>query len=109
MNFRGRIISTASVCGRVSLPGLGPYTVSKYGVEAYCDTLRQSFTSLQINFRLEMKQFNVKVIIYEPGFFQTPLTNPKRVVKIFKNIWDRCSEQTRKEYGQAFYEFCKCF
>lgn len=54
-----------------------------------------------------MKQFKVKVIIHEPGFFQTSLTSPKRVQKVFKNIWERCPEEIRKEYGEAFYEFCK--
>ena len=29
----GRIVNMASVCGRVAMPGIGPYTVSKYGVE----------------------------------------------------------------------------
>lgn len=41
--FRGRIVNTASICGRVALPITGPYNVSKYGVEAYSDTIRQVF------------------------------------------------------------------
>ena len=38
---RGRIVNTASVFGRHSLGGSMPYCVSKYGVEAFTDTLRQ--------------------------------------------------------------------
>lgn len=35
----GRVVNVASVFGRVSPTG-GPYTVSKYGVEAFNDSLR---------------------------------------------------------------------
>ena len=37
---RGRIVNTASILGHVSLPGLSPYCVSKYAVEAFSDSLR---------------------------------------------------------------------
>uniref|UniRef100_A0A3Q3VVY7 Uncharacterized protein n=1 Tax=Mola mola TaxID=94237 RepID=A0A3Q3VVY7_MOLML len=33
---RGRVVNVASVLGRISISG-GPYTVSKYGVEAFND------------------------------------------------------------------------
>lgn len=36
---RGRVVNVASVFGRISVTG-GPYTVSKYGVEAFNDSLR---------------------------------------------------------------------
>lgn len=36
---RGRVVNVASVFGRISATG-GPYTVSKYGVEAFNDSLR---------------------------------------------------------------------
>ena len=37
---RGRIINTASVIGRFATPQSPPYTISKFGVEAYSDVLR---------------------------------------------------------------------
>src|SRR6218665_1615258 len=37
---RGRIVNTASMVGRVSLPLLTPYSVTKYGIEAFTDGLR---------------------------------------------------------------------
>jgi len=37
---RGRIVNTASIGGRVSLPLYAPYSISKYGVEAFTDGLR---------------------------------------------------------------------
>ena len=36
----GRIISTTSVAGRVTVPWGAPYAVSKYGAEAYMDAIR---------------------------------------------------------------------
>lgn len=36
---RGRVVNVASVFGRISPVG-GPYCVSKYGVEAFSDSLR---------------------------------------------------------------------
>ena len=37
---RGRVVNTASVLGRFSIPYVTPYTVSKYGLEAFTDGLR---------------------------------------------------------------------
>ena len=37
---KGRIVNTSSIAGRVSFPGSAPYSVSKYGVEAYSDCIR---------------------------------------------------------------------
>ena len=38
---KGRIVNTSSIVGRFSMPGGAPYNVSKYGVEAYSDCIRQ--------------------------------------------------------------------
>ncbi len=35
----GHVVNTASICGLISLPGAGVYTVSKYGVVAISETL----------------------------------------------------------------------
>lgn len=37
---RGRVIAITSICGRLALPGIGPYTVSKFATEAYLNILR---------------------------------------------------------------------
>ena len=37
---RGRVVNTASVAGRCSVPYTTPYCVTKYGVEAFTDGLR---------------------------------------------------------------------
>uniref|UniRef100_A0AC34R6X7 Uncharacterized protein n=1 Tax=Panagrolaimus sp. JU765 TaxID=591449 RepID=A0AC34R6X7_9BILA len=90
---KGRIVNTASICGRITLPSLGPYTVSKYGVEAYSDTLR-----------IENNVFGISVSIIEPGFFRTPLTEPARIAKQADFIWNRASEAKRREYGEDLFK-----
>ena len=37
---KGRIVNTASIVGRLALPGSAPYVISKYAVEAYSDIIR---------------------------------------------------------------------
>uniref|UniRef100_A0A915DW33 Uncharacterized protein n=1 Tax=Ditylenchus dipsaci TaxID=166011 RepID=A0A915DW33_9BILA len=94
--MKGRIITTASVCGRVALPAIGPYNVSKFAVEAYCDTIR-----------VELGRFGVKVVILEPGFFKTPLTNAERNAQMLENVWKRLPKAVQEEYGPELFEFSK--
>jgi len=37
---RGRIVNTASIVGRITLPLFTPYCLTKYGIEAFTDGLR---------------------------------------------------------------------
>lgn len=59
-NGGGKIINISSMAGRFSSPFTGWYHASKYAVEALSDALR-----------LEVKSFNVKVVLIEPGLIQT--------------------------------------
>jgi NAD(P)-dependent dehydrogenase (short-subunit alcohol dehydrogenase family) len=59
----GRIVMVSSIAGRASLlPLNGWYHASKFGLEALSDILR-----------VEVAQFGVKVVIVEPGFFNTKI------------------------------------
>lgn len=59
---RGRIVNTASILGRVAVPFSGPYSISKFALEAFTDTLR-----------MELRQFGIHVCVIEPGTIATPL------------------------------------
>jgi NAD(P)-dependent dehydrogenase (short-subunit alcohol dehydrogenase family) len=56
----GQIITLSSIAGKVAAPLFGVYSASKFAVEGF-------FESLQT----EIKQFNIRVSLIEPGAFKT--------------------------------------
>lgn len=60
----GCIINVTSVAGRLSTSPLGPYAASKFALEALSEALAQ-----------EMKTFNVRVAIVEPGIIDTSMAH----------------------------------
>ncbi len=59
---RGRIVNVSSIGGRVALPLVGAYAMSKFGLEAMSDSLRR-----------ELRSQGVDVIVIEPGGVKTPI------------------------------------
>ena len=59
----GRIVNMSSVAGRVTMPGSGPYSATKFAIEALSDALR-----------FEVNGFGVRVSIVEPGPIRTRFT-----------------------------------
>jgi NAD(P)-dependent dehydrogenase (short-subunit alcohol dehydrogenase family) len=51
---QGRVVNTASVSGRLSMSITGPYCVSKFGVEAFTDSLRSAMLNDVVN-RISMR------------------------------------------------------
>merc|ERR1712002_51054 len=89
---RGRVVNVASVFGRISAAG-GPYTISKYAVEAFNDSLR-----------VNMMPFGVKVLCIEPGFFKTNVTDVTILTKNVKVLWDRMPQEIRDDYGPDYLQ-----
>jgi len=59
---RGRIVNVSSIGGRVALPLLGAYSMSKFGLEGMSDSLRR-----------ELRPQGVDVVVVEPGGVKTPI------------------------------------
>ncbi|KAJ1160139.1 hypothetical protein NDU88_000641 [Pleurodeles waltl] len=89
---RGRIVNVASILGRLSLFG-GGYCISKFGVEAFSDSLRRDLSS-----------FGVKVSIIEPGSFQTGLNNKELSSTSLKRTWSQVSSEVKEAYGEDTYQ-----
>ncbi|XP_075408922.1 retinol dehydrogenase 16-like [Tenrec ecaudatus] len=87
---RGRLVNVASVMGRLSLFG-GGYCVSKYGVEAFSDSLRR-----------ELSFFGVKVAMIEPGFFKTGITDKENMIQNFQAMWKKAPPEVQEIYGEEF-------
>uniref|UniRef100_A0A8C6EJJ1 Uncharacterized protein n=1 Tax=Microcebus murinus TaxID=30608 RepID=A0A8C6EJJ1_MICMU len=85
---RGRVVNVSSIGGRVSIIGGGD-SISKYGIEAFSDSLRR-----------ELAPFGVKVAIIEPSFFKTNMTNTERVLLQVQEVWDRAPPEIKEIYGE---------
>jgi NAD(P)-dependent dehydrogenase (short-subunit alcohol dehydrogenase family) len=72
----GRILNMTSIGGRLTLPFLGPYSASKFGLEAVTNAFRQ-----------ELQPWGIEVIAIEPGNIKTP-------------IWDKATAETSRELDQ---------
>jgi NAD(P)-dependent dehydrogenase (short-subunit alcohol dehydrogenase family) len=57
---RGCIINVSSIAGKIAIPLFGPYSSSKFALEAMSDALR-----------LEVFGFGVDVVLIEPGYIPT--------------------------------------
>jgi NAD(P)-dependent dehydrogenase (short-subunit alcohol dehydrogenase family) len=59
---RGRVVNMGSIAGRGTIPMMGPYSASKFALEALTDALR-----------LELYPWGIEVSIIEPGAIATPI------------------------------------
>ena len=58
----GQIVMVSSVSGRMAVPGLGSYAASKFALEGWTEALR-----------LEMQPLGIRVVLVEPGSFETDI------------------------------------
>ncbi|XP_049640018.1 retinol dehydrogenase 16-like [Suncus etruscus] len=87
---KGRVVNISSIGGRVALIG-GGYCISKFGLEAFSDTLRR-----------ELSFFGVKVIVVQPGYFKTYLTDIENLSQSSQYAWDHASEEIKEAYGKNY-------
>ncbi|KAB1270630.1 Short-chain dehydrogenase/reductase family 9C member 7 [Camelus dromedarius] len=91
---RGRVINMSSSGGRVAVIG-GGYCVSKFGVEAFSDSIRR-----------ELHYFGVKVCIIEPGNYRTSILGKEGLEGHVRKLWKRLPQETRESYGEEYFRNC---
>ncbi|XP_073710883.1 dehydrogenase/reductase SDR family member 9 [Misgurnus anguillicaudatus] len=91
---KGRVVNVASVFGRISPIG-GAYCISKYGVEAFNDSLRRL---------LCLAPFGVNVLCIEPGFFRTTVTDSCLIKTHLEKLWERLPQDIKDEYGSDYLD-----
>lgn len=64
----GRIINIGSISGLVTRPFVGPYSASKFALEALSDALRRELGEI----------YNMKVVLIQPGPVKTPIWEKAR-------------------------------
>lgn len=89
---KGRIVNMSSIVGRVTICG-GGYCISKFGVEAFSDSVRR-----------ELRPFGVKVSIIEPGYFKTGLNDMQYMKNILSNIWKNLHPEIHYSYGENYFK-----
>jgi NAD(P)-dependent dehydrogenase (short-subunit alcohol dehydrogenase family) len=67
---KGLVINMSSEVGRISFPFNGPYSMSKYAIEAFSDSLRRELVNL-----------GIRVVIIQPGAIGT------RLIEVTKDIY----------------------
>lgn len=93
---QGRIVNMSSVLGCSADHFAGPYSISKFGVEAFSDILR-----------LEMRQFNVRVCIIEPGNFISAtsiIAGPNSLKNLGRQSWEKLEPSLKEDYGEERYQ-----
>lgn len=88
----GRIVNIGSLAGLVSAPFSGPYSMSKYGMEAFTDALR-----------VELMRWGLHVALVEPGSVATPIWN--RSIADVDWMEKRLSEHAMTLYGENMATF----
>jgi NAD(P)-dependent dehydrogenase (short-subunit alcohol dehydrogenase family) len=85
---RGRIVNMGSIAGRGTIPLLGPYSASKFALEALTDALR-----------MELQPWGIHVSIIEPGAIATPIWEKSE--KAAEDLETSASEEAKALYGEA--------
>ena len=84
----GRIVNMGSIAGRGTIPLLGPYSASKYALEALTDALR-----------MELQPWGIHVSIIEPGAIATPIW--EKSGKASQELEALAGDEARALYGDA--------
>jgi len=83
---RGTIIIIGSLGGRLSMPFMGPYVMTKFALEAAVDALR-----------IELRPLGIKISIIEPGAYATGF-NEKMHARKYEWLKEDSAYQPHRKY-----------
>lgn len=95
---RGRIVLMSSISGRIAVPFLGPYAMSKFALEAAGDALRN-----------EVWRWGIRVSLVEPGCVETPIWEKTSKVadRVFSDLTPAMKELYEKDIKRVLEEIEK--
>ena len=85
---RGRIVNMGSIAGRVATPFLGPYSASKFALEALTDAMR-----------MELQPWGIHVSIVEPGAIESRIWDKAR--QSADEMEAAADPEAKARYGEA--------
>lgn len=90
----GRVVNITSMLGRMASPSRSCYCISKFGVAAFSDCLRQ-----------EMYRWGVRVILIEPSNFvaATGILTADSIDQQAEALWSGASDTVREDYGREYF------
>ncbi|KAH7716979.1 Protein DHS-20 [Aphelenchoides avenae] len=88
---KGRIIAISSVCGRSAPTAAAAYCITKYGTEAYMDSIRR-----------ELRPYGIRCSILEPGSFKTGIITAENIKQRIERHWTNLSDELKEEYGEKY-------
>jgi NAD(P)-dependent dehydrogenase (short-subunit alcohol dehydrogenase family) len=90
---RGCIVNVSSIAGKYAFPLFGPYSASKFALEAMSDALR-----------MEVRPFGINVVLIEPGYIPTGFQGTAREMssEYVKNVEHSAYAQLYKNYGKSY-------
>ncbi|XP_074768864.1 D-beta-hydroxybutyrate dehydrogenase, mitochondrial-like isoform X2 [Athene noctua] len=91
---KGRVVNITSMLGRMVSPSRSCYCISKFGVAAFSDCLRQ-----------EMYRWGVRVILIEPSNFvaATGILTAEGIDRQAEALWSGASDTVRQDYGREYF------
>ena len=89
---RGRIVTTGSIAGILSSPGMSAYSMSKHAMEAFTDSLAS-----------EMEPLGVGVSVIEPGGYKSHIrrTAVARIAAAMESSGKEVTEEMRESFKAA--------
>jgi NAD(P)-dependent dehydrogenase (short-subunit alcohol dehydrogenase family) len=86
---KGRIVFMGSISGLISSPLLGPYSASKFAMEAIVDALR-----------VELRPWGIPVSLVEPGSVDTPIW--EKSIRNAEALLETMPDEAETLYGPFF-------